>query len=278
MTFSSTRLNKYISASGICSRREADRYIEMGNVFINDRRAKIGDQVKPGDRVMVNGQEIEPSDTKEHIYIALNKPAGIVSTTENVRDNIINFVNHSSRIFPIGRLDKDSQGLIFLTSDGDIVNKILRASNNHEKEYLVTVNKPISDEFISGMSTGVPILGVTTKKCKIIKESPFIFRITLIQGLNRQIRRMCEHFYYDVTKLERVRIMNVSLKGIPLGEWRELNEQEISGIFKMVEHSSSENEKPKEKKFVQKEKKFFPKSKNKDRHSKNKFVKRNKRR
>jgi len=225
---------------------------------------------------MVNGQEIEAKQTEERIYIVLNKPAGIVSTTENVPDNIISFVNHSSRIFPIGRLDKDSQGLIFLTSDGDIVNKILRASNNHEKEYLVTVNKPITDEFISGMATGVPILGVMTKKCRIVKESPFIFRITLIQGLNRQIRRMCEHFYYDVTKLERVRIMNVSLKGIPLGEWRELNEEELSGIFKMVEHSSSENEKSKEKKLVQKENKFFPKSKNK--HSKKKFGKRNKRR
>lgn len=235
-----TRLNKYISESGICSRREADRFIEQGNVFINGKRAKIGDKVAPGDLVKVNGQEIEPQDAEDFIFIALNKPVGVVSTTESSeRSNIVDFVKHSTRIFPIGRLDKDSQGLIFLTSNGDLVNKILRAGNNHEKEYLVTVNKPITDKFVAGMSAGVPMLGVTTKKCKITKESSFVFRITLVQGLNRQIRRMCEHFDYDVVKLERVRIMNVSLKGLAVGEWRDLSQKELGTLLKSVEKSSS---------------------------------------
>ena len=229
---SSVRLNKYISESGICSRREADRYIEQGNVFLNGKRATIGDQVKPGDVVKVNGQLV---------LIALNKPVGIVSTTEDgERDNIVDFVNHSKRVFPIGRLDKDSQGLIFLTNHGDLVNKILRAGNDHEKEYLVTVDKPITEEFIRGMSAGVPILGTVTKKCKVKKEAPFVFRITLVQGLNCQIRRMCEHFGYEVKKLERTRIMNVSLSGIPLGEWRDLTDDELIDLFKLIENSSSE--------------------------------------
>lgn len=246
MPDSSTRLNKYISESGICSRRQADKYIENGNVFINGKRAKIGDQVLPGDRVMVNGNTIEPREKEEIIFIALNKPVGVTSTTEaNVKNNIVDFVNHSERIFPIGRLDKDSQGLIFLTSDGDIVNKILRAGNNHEKEYLVTVNKPITDDFITSMASGVPILGVMTKKCVVSKEAPNVFKIILIQGMNRQIRRMCEHFGYEVTKLERTRIMNVSLKGLPVGEWRELTGQEMKGIFKMIKNSSSAPDTPK---------------------------------
>ncbi|EOZ1491837.1 23S rRNA pseudouridine(2604) synthase RluF [Enterobacter asburiae] len=237
----STRLNKYISESGICSRREADRYIEQGNVFLNGKRATIGDQVVLGDVVKVNGQVIEPRDAEDLVFIALNKPVGIVSTTEDgERDNIVDFVNHSSRIFPIGRLDKDSQGLIFLTNHGDLVNKILRAGNDHEKEYIVTVNKPVTDEFIRGMGAGVPILGTVTKKCKVKKEAPFAFRITLVQGLNRQIRRMCEHFGYEVTKLERTRIMNVSLSGIPLGEWRDLTDDELIELFKLIENSSSE--------------------------------------
>lgn len=235
------RLNKYISESGICSRREADRYIEQGNVFINGKRAKIGDKVSPGDQVKVNGQPIEPHEAEDFIFIALNKPVGIVSTTEHSeRNNIVDFVNHSTRIFPIGRLDKDSQGLIFLTSNGDLVNKILRAGNKHEKEYLVTVNKPISDDFIAGLSAGVPMLGVVTKKTQVTRESPLVFRITLIQGLNRQIRRMCEHFNYEVTKLERIRIMNVSLKGLPMGDWRDLNDEELTILLKAVEKSSSE--------------------------------------
>ncbi|HLP32353.1 MAG TPA: 23S rRNA pseudouridine(2604) synthase RluF [Bacteroidia bacterium] len=236
------RLNKFISESGLCSRREADRYIEQGHVFINGRRAGIGDQVKRGDRVRVNGIELEPREAEETIFIALNKPPGITSTTEeSVRDNIVKYVNHSKRIFPVGRLDKDSQGLIFLTNDGDMVNKILRAGNNHEKEYVVTVNKPLTDAVIQGMSGGVPMLGVMTKKCKVVQEGVNVFRITLIQGLNRQIRRMCEHFGYEVTKLERVRIMNIGLKGLPLGDWRDLTEQEKNIIYALVADSSSES-------------------------------------
>lgn len=238
------RLNKYISESGLCSRREADRFIENGNVYINGKKATIGDQVKVGDRVRVNGHELEPRAQEDLVFIALNKPTGVTSTTEDgVRDNIVQFVNHSARIFPIGRLDKDSQGLIFLTNDGDIVNKILRAGNNHEKEYVVTVDKPLLDQHLQGIANGVPMLGVVTKKCKIVKEGTNVFRVTLIQGLNRQIRRMCEHFGYTVTKLERVRIMNIGLKGLPLGEWRDLTPEEMAIIYKLLENSSSEDKK-----------------------------------
>ncbi|AEF54174.1 23S rRNA pseudouridine(2604) synthase RluF [Marinomonas posidonica] len=238
---SSIRLNKYISDSGMCSRREADRYIEQGNVFINSKRAKVGDQVALGDTVRVNGQVIEPQDAEDFVFIVLNKPVGIVSTTESSeRHNIVDFVSHGVRIFPIGRLDKDSQGLIFLTNNGDLVNKVLRAGNNHEKEYLVTVNKPITDNFVSGLAGGVPILGTMTKKCPVVKVAPNVFNITLVQGLNRQIRRMCEHFGYEVTKLERTRIMNVNLKGLPVGEWRDLTQKELSVLLKAVEESSSE--------------------------------------
>jgi 23S rRNA pseudouridine2604 synthase len=238
------RLNKFISESGMCSRREADRFIAQGVVYINGRKADIGDQVNVGDRVRVNGMDLEPRQDDEIVFIALNKPVGVTSTTEEgVRDNIVQFVNHSKRIFPIGRLDKDSQGLIFLTNNGDLVNKILRAGNNHEKEYVVTVNKPLTPEMISGMSKGVPMLGVTTKKCKVVQESINTFRITLIQGLNRQIRRMCEHFGYEVVKLERVRIMNIDLKGLPLGEWRDLSDDEMTVIYEMLKGSSDVDEK-----------------------------------
>jgi 23S rRNA pseudouridine2604 synthase len=238
------RLNKFISESGLCSRREADRYIAEGVVFINGRRAKIGDQVNAGDRVRVNGHELEPRQTEDLIFIALNKPAGITSTTEEgVKDNIIRFVNHSARIFPIGRLDKDSQGLIFLTNNGDLVNKILRAGNNHEKEYVVTVDKPLTPQVISGMANGVPMLGVTTKKCKVVQTSHNTFTITLIQGLNRQIRRMCEYFGYEVIKLERIRIMNIGLKGLPIGDWRNLTDTEMKEIYRLLETSSNENKK-----------------------------------
>lgn len=241
VTRTSTRLNKYISESGMCSRRDADRYIEQGNVFINGKRAQVGDQVMPGDTVKVNGQVVEPRDEEDLIFIALNKPVGVVSTTDSAeKDNIVRFVGHSERIFPIGRLDKDSQGLIFLTSNGDLVNKILRAGNNHEKEYLVTVDKPVNREFVQGMSSGVPILGTVTKPCEVEQVSRFVFRITLVQGLNRQIRRMAEYFGYEVTKLERVRIMNVSLRGLPVGAWRDLTEQELSTIFEAIRDSSSE--------------------------------------
>ncbi len=236
-----TRLNKYISESGLCSRRAADRYIELGQVFINGKRAKVGDKVLFGDVVNVNGQQIEPKQAENSILIAYNKPVGVTSTTEvGVKDNIVEHVNHSDRVFPIGRLDKDSQGLIFLTNNGDLVNKILRAGNNHEKEYVVTVNKPINEAFIDGMSKGVPVLGVMTKKCKIKQEGPNVFRIVLVQGLNRQIRRMCEHFGFEVTKLERVRIMNITLKGLPIGDWRELDEKEQAEIYKLVAKSSTE--------------------------------------
>ncbi len=235
------RLNKYISESIACSRREADKFIERGCVVVNGKPAKLGDQVGPGDKVMVNGQKLDQIPKNDFLIIALNKPVGITSTTEaTVKGNIIDFVNHSQRIFPIGRLDKDSQGLILLTNNGDIVNKILRAGNKHEKEYIVTVNKPITDGFIDGMANGVPILGQLTKKCKVFKESPFIFRVVLTQGMNRQIRRMCEHFKYEVVKLERIRVMNISLKGLPLGDWRELDDEEVSSILKQVEKSRSE--------------------------------------
>ena len=235
------RLNKFISESGLCSRREADRYISQGSVFINGRKAIIGDQVQPGDQVKVNGNLLEPLEAEDLVFIALNKPVGITSTTEDkVATNIVDFVNHSSRIFPIGRLDRDSQGLIFLTNNGDMVNKILRAGNKHEKEYVVTVNKPINAAVIEQMANGVPMLGVVTKKCIIVQEGPQTFRITLIQGLNRQIRRMCEYFGYEVSKLERVRIMNITLKGLALGDWRDLSTEEMSSIYEAIAQSSSD--------------------------------------
>ena len=238
---SSTRLNKFISESGLCSRREADRFIEKGNVFINGKRATVGDQVIAGDRVMVNGHNIEPKQEDAFVLIAFNKPVGITSTTEkNVPANIVDYVNYSERIFPIGRLDKDSSGLIFLTNNGDIVNKILRAGNKHEKEYVVTVNKALTEDFIVQMASGVPILGVNTRKCKVRQISTTVFSLILVQGLNRQIRRMCEHFGYEVTKLERTRIMNITLKGIPSGEFRALTEDEMNELMQSVEKSSSQ--------------------------------------
>jgi len=241
LTQSSIRLNKYISDSGICSRRHADRHIKQGNVFINDRLAAVGAQVFSGDRVRVNDRQIAPRDADDLVLIALNKPVGILTSMgKHERDNIGDFVNHSQRTFPIGRLDKASQGLIFLTNQGELVNKILRAGNNHEKEYLVTVNKPLTDAFIQGMGAGVPILGKVTHPCQVEKEASQVFRITLVQGLNRQIRRMCKYFGYEVTKLERVRIMNVDLTGLALGEWRDFTDDERIELFKLIEHSSSE--------------------------------------
>ena len=239
----STRLNKYISDSGICSRREADRFIEQGAVTINGRRAKLGDHVNAGARVSVNGQDIVPRDEADYIVIALNKPVGVVSTTEAAeRDNVVKFVGHPQRIFPIGRLDKDSQGLLLLTNNGDIVNKILRAGNQHEKKYVVTVDKPVTDEFIAGMAGGVPILGTRTKKCVVERVASHVFRIVLVQGLNRQIRRMCEHFGYRVTKLERTKIMNITLDGIPVGDWRQLTSAELTDLRRLIQHSSGEAE------------------------------------
>ena len=234
-----TRLNKFISESGLCSRREADRFIEQGQVLLNGKPAQVGDQVGPRDRVSVNGHKLEPKQAEDAVYLAFNKPVGVTSTSEpGVRGNIVDYVNHAARVFPIGRLDKDSSGLIFLTSDGDIVNKILRAGNRHEKEYLVQVNRILSDRMLDEMAHGVPMLGTVTKPCLIEKETPYLFRITLVQGLNRQIRRMVEHFGYEVVKLERVRIMNVTVKGLPVGDWRELTPAELAGIMKMVAKSS----------------------------------------
>jgi 23S rRNA pseudouridine2604 synthase len=238
-----TRLNKFISESGMCSRREADRYIEEGAVLLNGKPAKVGDQVGPRDRVSVNGHKLEPKQAEDAVYLAFNKPVGVTSTSEpGVRGNIVDYVNHAARVFPIGRLDKDSSGLIFLTSDGDIVNKILRAGNQHEKEYVVTVDRILTDRMLDEMTHGIPMLGTVTKPCVIQKETPYIFRITLVQGLNRQIRRMVEHFGYEVIKLERVRIMNVTVKGLPVGDWRELTPAELAGIMKMVEKSSGTEE------------------------------------
>ncbi len=234
------RLNKLISDSGVCSRREADKHIERGNVFVNGRRASIGAMVSPRDKVLLNGNLIEPKSGTDFVFLAFNKPVGIISTTEiGVKDSIIDYIGYHERIFPVGRLDKESQGLIFMTNNGDIVNKILRAGNRHEKEYLVTVNKPITDDFIQKMGAGVPILGEMTKKCKVVKESVFSFRIVLIQGLNRQIRRMCEFFDYEVVKLERVRIMNITLKGLPIGEWRQLQPEEMNQINQSIADSTS---------------------------------------
>lgn len=235
------RLNKYISETGFCSRREADKLIEQGRVKIDGLKATTGMKVSKGQSVFIDGKSLKVEN--ELVYIALNKPVGITCTTESkIKGNIVDFINHEKRIFPIGRLDKDSQGLIFMTNDGDIVNKILRAGNNHEKEYIVTVNKPITDEFIKGMSNGVPILGTVTKKCLVKKESKNSFRIILTQGLNRQIRRMCEYFGYEVKKLERIRIMNVSLGNLKIGSWRYLTKKELAEINRLTENSSKTEE------------------------------------
>ncbi len=237
------RLNKFISDSGYCSRREADKYIEQGHVTVNGKRAKLGDQVSLRDKVQMNGNLIEAKKGEDFVFLAFNKPVGIISTTEiGVKDSIIDYIGYHERIFPVGRLDKESQGLIFMTDNGDMVNKILRAGNSHEKEYLVTVNKPLTDDFILKMGGGVPILGEMTKKCKVVKDSVFSFRIILIQGLNRQIRRMCEYFDYEVVKLERIRIMNISLKGLPIGEWRQLEPSEMKEIMTAISTSSSTQE------------------------------------
>lgn len=239
------RLNKYIADSGYCSRREADAFIEQGRVMVNGRAAVIGYMVQPTDYVKVDGQLIKGRiQDRTLIYIALNKPVGITSTTDQSdRTNIIDFVNHRERIFPIGRLDKQSQGLILLTNDGDIVNKILRAGNAHQKEYVVTVNKSITDEFIKRMSAGMRLEdGARTLACRVIREADNRFRIFLIQGINRQIRRMCTMLGYEVEKLERVRIMNITLKGLPIGDWRELTQEEVQTIMESIKGSDNREE------------------------------------
>lgn len=230
-------LNKYISETGFCSRREADNYIDQGRVTINDNVAIKGNRVNPGDVVEIDGEPIKKKD--KTVYIAFNKPVGVTCTTDlKDKSNIISFINYKSRIFPIGRLDKPSEGLIFLTNDGDIVNKILRAGNNHEKEYVVTVDKPISGDFIHKMSNGVKILGVVTKKCFVKQEGKNRFRIILTQGLNRQIRRMCTALGYEVDTLKRTRIMHLSLANLPLGKWRYFTPDELKTMEIAVAQSS----------------------------------------
>jgi 23S rRNA pseudouridine2604 synthase len=227
------RINRFISEKGICSRREADTMIEQKRVTINGKAADKGSQVLPGDMVKIDNKPLKQRDPL--VYIALNKPPGVVCTTDTDEvDNIIDFMNYPKRIFPIGRLDKESEGLIFLTNDGDIVNKILRAGNNHEKEYIVTVDKPVNADFIADMSNGVRILGTTTKKCKVEQISKYTFRIVLTEGMNRQIRRMCEVFSYQVVKLKRIRIMNIKLEDLPSGGWRYLTKDELDSILKLV--------------------------------------------
>ncbi len=227
------RLNKFISESGKTSRRGADKLIKEGRVKINGKKAKIGDQVNPGDKVLVDGALIEEvASPQSFVYIALNKPVGITSTTEkNVKGNIVDFMNYPSRIFHIGRLDKDSEGLILMTDDGDIVNEILRSENKHEKEYIVSVDRPITDEFVEKMSAGVKILGTKTLPCKVTQLSNNEFNIILMQGLNRQIRRMCETLGYNVTSLKRLRIMNIELGKLPVGDWRYLTAKEQDELF-----------------------------------------------
>ncbi len=233
----SISLNKYISDTGICSRREAEKFIVKGRVTINGKSARLGNRVFKGDIVKIDGKLLNKKP--KTIYIAFNKPVGIVCTTDlREPQNIIRFINHKKRLFPIGRLDKPSEGLIFLTNDGNIVNKILRAGNKHEKEYIVTVKQAVTQEFIKRMSNGIPILGTKTKKCKVVKLNKFTFKIILIQGLNRQIRRMCEYLNYDVVKLKRVRIMNVELGNLKVGHWRALTKKEVDRIQGAVANSS----------------------------------------
>lgn len=233
-----TRLNKYLSEIGYCSRREADRLIDAGRVLVNGKKAEMGIKVSPDDKITVNGELLNQPKNK-NVYLAFNKPKGIVCTTDTrvEKDNIIDFINYPKRIFPVGRLDKPSEGLIFLTNDGDIVNKILRARNHHEKEYIVTVNKPITQDFIHKMSNGVPILDTVTKKCYVKQTHKNQFRIILTQGLNRQIRRMCEHLDYRVTALKRVRIMNVKLD-VKVGKWRYLKPEELKTLNQLLSQSS----------------------------------------
>ncbi|WP_191860725.1 23S rRNA pseudouridine(2604) synthase RluF [Hanstruepera ponticola] len=232
------RLNKYLSEAGYCSRRAADKLIDAGRVTINGEVPEMGTKVSPDDVVCVDGKEVKNNKNK-FVYLAFNKPIGIVCTTDTrvEKDNIIDFINYPKRIFPIGRLDKPSEGLIFLTDDGDIVNKILRASNNHEKEYIVTVDKPISQTFIERMANGVPIMDTVTKKCYVEKLDSHTFKIILTQGLNRQIRRMCEYLNYEVQTLKRVRIMNILLD-VPVGKYREFTDSELKELNTLLEEST----------------------------------------
>lgn len=230
------RINKFISETGFCSRREADKLIESGRVTINGIAAELGSQAEHGDDVRINGRRI--GEHRRHVYIALHKPVGITSTSEpHIKGNIVAFVGHSERIFPIGRLDKDSEGLILLTNDGDIVNPILRSEGKHEKEYIVTVDKPVSDAFVKGMSEGVRVLGSMTLPCKVTRVADRTIRIILTEGRNRQIRRMCEALGYHVRRLKRVRIMNIRLDELPAGKWRDLTEGERCELFGLLNYS-----------------------------------------
>lgn len=231
-----TRLNKYLSEVGYCSRREADRLIDEGRVTVNGVVPEMGTKVSDDDEICVNGELIVNKE-EENVYLAFYKPVGIECTTNTtVRDNIVDYINYPKRIFPVGRLDKDSEGLILMTNDGDIVNKILRQKNNHEKEYIVTVNKPITERFIQRMGAGVPILDTVTKKCRVEQISKTVFRIFLTQGLNRQIRRMCEYFDYDVVALKRIRIINISLD-VSVGKYRDLTKAELDELNRLIEPS-----------------------------------------
>ena len=242
MDQSKKRINKYLSEAGYCSRRAADKLILAGRVTINGTTAELGSKVDLNDLVLVDGKSIIKKDDN-YVYIAFNKPIGIVCTTDTKaeKDNIIDYINFPIRIFPIGRLDKPSEGLILLTNDGDIVNKILRARNNHQKEYVVRVNRPISQEFVRKMSSGIPILDTVTQPCTVEKVDKFTFRMILTQGLNRQIRRMCEYLGYDVTKLKRIRIMNIHLD-ITVGKWRNLTATELNKLNALLADSSKINE------------------------------------
>ncbi len=232
----SVRLNKAISATGFCSRREADALIEQKRVTINGVTAGLGDRVMPDDQVRVDGKLL--TENENLVYIILNKPVGITCTTDTrFDDNVVDFVNHPERIFPVGRLDKPSEGLLLLTNDGDIVNKILRAGNKHEKEYIVKVDRPVTDDFVKRMGSGIPILDTVTKRCRVERISRFEFKIFLVQGLNRQIRRMCEYLGYEVVALQRVRIMNLELGNLPVGKWRNLTKEELDTLKESVKDS-----------------------------------------
>lgn len=235
------RINKYIAETGFCSRREADKLIEQNRVTINGKTPEMGTKVAPDDEVRIDGKLISDKKTN-NIYLAFHKPIGIECTTnQSVKGNIVDYINYPTRIFPIGRLDKDSEGLILMTDDGDIVNKILRSRNNHGKEYIVTVNKPITERFIKRMANGVPILDTVTKKCEVEQISKYVFRIILTQGLNRQIRRMCEFLGYEVTALKRIRIINISLD-VPVGKYRALTQKEFEELNRLITPSSKTEE------------------------------------
>ena len=235
------RLNKYLSDAGVCSRREADKLIESGKVFVDGKRAETGMKVTEGQRVCVGKREIQPKNKNEMVLLAVNKPVGIVCTEEKrEKNNIINFLKYPTRVTYIGRLDKDSEGLLLMTNNGDIINKMMRSGNQHEKEYKVTVNKPITPEFIERMANGVPILDTVTRKCKVEQIGKYKFRIILTQGLNRQIRRMSEYLGYKVTRLERVRVMNIELGKLKPGEYRKVTEEELAELYERIKDSSNE--------------------------------------